>query len=53
MSPCDTSVEVYMNGVCHGWGDTYDWPYLASFNMSNEALLTTSLPQDLYDSFEW
>lgn len=58
MPPCDTSdagVEVYLNGVCHWWGETLDGPYLVSFNLHNEVFLTTPLPQDMYDSLdsEW
>ncbi|AET03161.1 putative F-box protein At3g16210 [Medicago truncatula] len=56
MLPCNrrnAGAEVYMDGVCHWWGYAYDGPCLVSFNLSSEVILTTPIPLDMDESFEW
>jgi len=42
-------VWVYLNGVCHWWGETKSGSYLVSFNLNNEIPITTLIPVDLHD----
>ncbi|KAL5062195.1 hypothetical protein RYX36_023932 [Vicia faba] len=50
-----TCSEVYLNGVCHWLGGTYD-KCVVSFNLTNEILCTTSFSLDMckrYDFLWW
>ncbi|XP_004510017.1 F-box/kelch-repeat protein At3g06240-like [Cicer arietinum] len=46
------SVDVYMNGMCHWWGQTSDEEYVISFDLSDEVFLKTPIPLEMYDSQE-
>ncbi|XP_073219621.1 putative F-box protein At3g17490 [Cicer arietinum] len=46
------SVDGYINGMCHWWGQTSDEEYVVSFDLSGEAFIKTHIPLDMYDSLE-
>ncbi|XP_058744979.1 F-box/kelch-repeat protein At3g06240-like [Vicia villosa] len=56
----NVGVQVYVDGVCHWWGEsesdseseseTCDEVYLASFDLSNEVFVKTSIPSNMDDT---
>jgi molecular chaperone HtpG len=51
--PTNTGVKLYMDGVCHWWGnneiDKQD--YLVSFDLSNESFITTPIVLNIHSGF--
>jgi hypothetical protein len=41
---CLSASDVYLNGVCHWWGETNNKTCLVSFNLCDEVFLTTPSP---------
>jgi F-box interacting protein len=41
---CSSASDVYLNGVCHWWGEKHNKTCLVSFNLCDEVFLTTPSP---------